>query len=79
MRALEISLPIRCPVCLQESLTHFRVEVVSEALETGDIRLYANCHVVAWDASAGELARIRDFLRPVQSENAGARRAVQRS
>jgi hypothetical protein len=58
----EILCPIKCPVCSQESLLSFRISVVADALKTGDIRLYANCHVAGWHASAAELETIREFL-----------------
>jgi len=62
MRESEVLFPVKCPICLQESLAGFRISVVADALETGEIRLYANCHVAGWDASALELAHIREFL-----------------
>src|ERR1700691_161471 len=58
----EILCPVRCPVCSQESLLSFRISVVADALKTGDIRLYANCHIASWHASEAELETIREFL-----------------
>jgi hypothetical protein len=58
----EVLFPVRCPICLQESLAGFRVSVVAEALQTLEIRLYASCHVASWHASERELAQIRQYL-----------------
>jgi hypothetical protein len=58
----EVQFPIRCPICRQELLTAFRLSVVADGLENGDIRLYANCHVASWDATQSELEHIRRFL-----------------
>ena len=63
----EILFPVTCPVCSQEALAGFRMSVVAAALHTGDIRLYASCHVASWEASEAELAQIREFLD--RSEN----------
>lgn len=65
----EILLPVKCPICSQESLTGFRVAVVADALATGDIRLYSGCHVASWDASEADLEEIREFLDMTWSEN----------
>jgi hypothetical protein len=65
----EILIPVKCPICSQESLTGFRVEVVADALATGDIRLYTGCHVASWDASEADLKEIREFLDVTWSEN----------
>ena len=62
MTESEVLFPVKCQICLQESLAGFRISVVADALETGEIRLYANRHVASWDASASELAQIREFL-----------------
>ncbi|MGO9512897.1 MAG: hypothetical protein ACLP2F_04540 [Steroidobacteraceae bacterium] len=64
----EIHLPVKCPICLQELLTGFRISVVADALNTGDLRLYANCHLASWDASEAELVQIREFLDATLSE-----------
>jgi hypothetical protein len=45
------------------------MSVVADALDCGDIRLYASCHVASWEASEAEIARIRDFLDAGCSEN----------
>jgi hypothetical protein len=62
MREAEILFPVVCPVCAQGALTRFRMGVVTEALQTGEIRLYSNCHLAAWDANTLELDEIRDYL-----------------
>lgn len=64
----EILFPVKCPVCLRESLTGFRISVVAEALQTLEMRLYANCHVTSWDASETELAHLRKCLDVVWNE-----------
>ncbi len=58
----EVFFPVRCPVCAGESLAGFRLTVVAEALEVGQIRLYTSCHVASWDASAGEIKTMRDYV-----------------
>jgi hypothetical protein len=68
----EILFPVQCPVCRQQSLTEFRISVIAEALQTLEIRLYANCHLTSWDASAAELARLRKHLDEVWREHAEA-------
>jgi hypothetical protein len=65
----EILIPVKCPLCSQESLTGFRISVAADALESGEIRLYANCHIVSWDASVTELATIRAYLDANWSTN----------
>jgi hypothetical protein len=65
----EILLTVKCPICMQQSVTGFRISVVADALETGDIRLYADCHVASWDASEAELEQIREFLDATWSED----------
>ncbi len=62
MTESEILLPVTCPVCTQKMLAGFRVSVIADALDTGDIRLYASCHLASWEASEAELAQIREFL-----------------
>ena len=64
----EILFPVKCPVCLRESPAGFRISVVVEALQTLEMRLYANCHVTSWDASEAELAHLRKCLDVVWSE-----------
>jgi hypothetical protein len=61
MREHELLLPVRCPVCSTESLSPFRVSVIADA-RGADIRLYANCHIVSWDATEQELVSLRDYL-----------------
>jgi hypothetical protein len=58
----EIHFPVTCPICSTRSLSGFRLSVVADALHTGQIRLYAACHVAAWDASGPELEQIREYL-----------------
>ena len=65
----EILFPVKCPICLQESLTGFRFSVVAAALATGDLRLYSSCHLASWDAGELELGQIREFLDAAWSEN----------
>jgi hypothetical protein len=65
----EVLIPVKCPVCSRESLTAFRISVAADALKSGQIRLYANCHVVSWDASVAELARMRAYLDANWSAN----------
>jgi hypothetical protein len=65
----EILVTVRCPICLRESLTGFRISVIADAIQSGDIRLYANCHIAGWDASAVEMEQIREFLDATWSEN----------
>jgi hypothetical protein len=59
----EIPLPVTCPHCGEKSLAEFRVSVLADAILGDPIRLYANCHLVSWDASDVELASIRDHLQ----------------
>lgn len=58
----EIHFPVTCPVCSKQSLSAFRLSVIADALQTGQIRLYASCHVAGWDASRSELEKIREYL-----------------
>src|SRR5664279_5937602 len=69
MTELEIPFRVRCPVCSQESPTAYRISVVVEALQTLQIRLYADCHLTSWDASDAELAKMRVCLDAVWREN----------
>jgi hypothetical protein len=57
----ELLLPVKCPVCRQESLSGFRASVIADA-HGPDIRLYANCHLVSWDATDGDLQQLRSCL-----------------
>ncbi len=54
-------------LCSRESLPIS--SVAADALKSGQIRLYANCHVVSWDASVTELARMRAYLDANWSAN----------
>ncbi len=65
----EVLLPVRCPICMRESLAGFRISVIADAFESGEIRLYANCHVVSWDASRRELERICEYLDAMWTAN----------
>ena len=58
----QVLLPVTCPICGQESLVGFRISVLADAFESGEIRLYANCHVVGWDADRKELKAILEYL-----------------
>jgi len=65
----EIRFPVKCPICLRESLTGFRFSIVAAALATGSLRLYSSCHAASWDASGPELEKIREFLDVAWSES----------
>jgi hypothetical protein len=65
----EIHFPVKCPICSQNVLAGFRLSIVAHALDTGDIRLYSDCHLTSWDASEPELRQIREFLDATWSEN----------
>lgn len=67
MTEAEILFPVQCPVCAQEALTGFRISVVADALRTGEIRFYALCHVVSWEASEKELSEMVEQLRVDES------------
>jgi hypothetical protein len=68
MTEAEILFPVQCPVCEQEALTGFRISVVSNALRTGEIRLYAPCHLVGWEASDKEIFLLHEYLEAGWSE-----------
>lgn len=68
MTEAEIMFPVQCPLCAQEALTGFRISVVADALRTGEIRLYAMCHVVSWEASEKELFLLHEYLEAGWSE-----------
>jgi hypothetical protein len=57
----ELLLPVKCPVCAQESLSGFRASVIAAASGAG-VRLYANCHLVSWDATEREMLAMRAYL-----------------
>lgn len=61
MREQELLLPVKCPVCSQESLSGFRASVIA-AGRGADVRLYANCHLVSWDATEQEMQAMRVYL-----------------
>jgi hypothetical protein len=71
MTESEILIPVRCPICSQEPLTGFRISVVAEALQTLEIRLYAECHLTSWEASELELAQIREYMCAESNEDLG--------
>lgn len=68
MTEAEILFPVQCPVCAREALTGFRISVVAEALRTGEIRLYAGCHVASWEASEKEIFLLHEYLEAGWSE-----------
>jgi hypothetical protein len=47
------------------SLSHW------EALQTLEIRLYAECHLTSWEASELELAQIREYMYVEPNEDLG--------
>jgi DNA-binding IclR family transcriptional regulator len=69
MTESEILIPVRCPICSQEPLTGFRVSVIAEALQTLEMRLYAECHLTSWEASELELAQIREYVFAESNED----------
>jgi hypothetical protein len=69
MTEAEILFPVQCPICAQEALTGFRMSVVADALRTGEIRLYAACHVVGWEASEKEIFLLHEYLEAGWSED----------
>jgi hypothetical protein len=68
MTEAEILFPVQCPVCAQQALTGFRISVVADALRTGEIRLYALCHVVGWEASEKEIFLLQECLEAIAPE-----------
>ena len=68
----EILLPVRCPICMRDSLVGFRISVIADAFESGEIRLYAACHVVGWDAGKLELEAIVDHLDAAWAADLGS-------
>jgi hypothetical protein len=68
MTEAEILFPVQCPVCAQEALTGFRISVVADALRSGEIRFYAPCHVVSWEASEKEIFLLHEYLEAGWSE-----------
>jgi hypothetical protein len=70
----EVFFPVRCPICLRESLTGFRISVIADALESSEIRLYSNCHVMSWDASEREVDKICGYLYAMWTANPGEAR-----
>jgi hypothetical protein len=68
MTEAEILFPVQCPICAQEALTGFRISVVADALRTGEIRLYAACHIVGWEASEKEIFLLHEYLEAGWSE-----------
>lgn len=69
MAEAQVHFPVTCPICSEQTLTAFRISVVAEALATGDIRLYASCHLASWDASDEELDGIRECLDDAWGED----------
>jgi hypothetical protein len=70
----DILFPVTCPTCAHEALTGFRMAVITEALETGQIRLYSTCHLLGWDASHSELDQICEYLDVARSAAMGKAR-----
>jgi hypothetical protein len=68
MTEAEILFPVECPVCGKEALAGFRISVVADALRTGEIRLYALCHVASWEASQKEIFLLHEYLEAGWSE-----------
>ena len=69
MTEAEILFPVQCPICAREALTGFRISVVADALRTGEIRLYATCHVASWEASEKEIFLLHEYLEAGWSED----------
>ena len=67
----EILFPVTCPICAQRGLTGFRMTVVIEAVLSGQIRLYSNCHLAAWDAGEPELDALLEFLDTCDDDTVG--------
>lgn len=66
MRPATVQIPVYCPVCGEESLERVPVTVVAKALHSWrQMRLYARCHDVAWNADRFELQAIQQFLGPI--------------
>ncbi len=68
MTEAEILFPVQCPVCEREAMSGFRISVISDALRTGEIRLYATCHPVSWEASEKEIFLLHEYLEAGWSE-----------
>ena len=45
------------------------MSVIADAFESSELRLYANCHVVSWDASERELEKIFEYLYATWTAN----------
>jgi hypothetical protein len=65
----EVHFPVKCPICAEEKLTGFRISIIADALNTGDIRLYSLCHLASWDASRSEIDQIREYLDATWRQN----------
>ncbi len=65
----EVFLAVSCPICMRESLAGFRISVIVDAFESSELRLYADCHVVSWDASERELDKIFEYLYAMWTAN----------
>lgn len=64
----EILVSVQCPVCAREAFSGFRISVISDALRTGEIRLYSTCHAVSWEANDKELFLLHEYLEAEWSE-----------
>jgi len=59
-----LRLPVVCPECGKESLAEFPSASIAEALATGgSIRLYAECHDKAWQATLLEREQMLEYLQ----------------
>jgi hypothetical protein len=68
-----IRFPIRCPVCMKESLTEHRLGPIAEALLCGSaICLTSPCHGFSWNAGEVEREQIRQYLGAGARANAGS-------
>jgi hypothetical protein len=55
--------PVRCPICGQESVAIFPAIVVVVALTRwNNLGLHSSCHLASWNASKLELKNIRAHL-----------------
>lgn len=58
-----ILIPVKCPQCGATEQVAFPVVVVVAAVTAwGQLRLFATCHEVSWDASVSEIQSIREHV-----------------
>ena len=56
-------MPVTCPTCAAESWSSFTVLKVADGIaHRQKLSLHTTCHEAAWDASEGELQRVRVHL-----------------